>query len=197
LNDFLVGSDTYQSYRNINGIPNVSAVDSTSQSQSQTQQLQQTNKTQPVFQSYLDLRSSSIQRIDPSVSSVDSGIDRERRKLSFTLLLKQSLARTSIVIDSLLKSITPKALLSGPLLLLTSMGKKKNAQSTHQQSATADATRQYMCSLFGAPLYGKGVAFNKRITADSFPSICTNTAVNAIKSIAMLLHLALEEDAKV
>lgn len=77
------------------------------------------------------------------------------------------------------------------------MEKKSEQQSQQQQLSTAEVTREYVCSLFGAPLYGKGVAFNKSITSDSFPSACTDTAVRAIRSIAMLLHLALEEDAKV
>ena len=78
------------------------------------------------------------------------------------------------------------------------MMKKKKSEQSKQQLPTAEAMREYVCSLFGAPLYGKGVtAFNRSITADSFPSTCTDTAVHAIRSIAMLLHLALEEDAKV
>jgi hypothetical protein len=74
---------------------------------------------------------------------------------------------------------------------------KKKSEQSKQQLSTAEAAREYVCSLFGTPLYGKGVAFNKSITADSFPSTCTDTAVHAIRSIAMLLHLALEEDVKV
>ena len=121
-------------------------------------------------------------------------------------MLKQSLVHASIVADNLLQTfIVPRALLQRGLSSSSSsssssdsMMKKKKSEQCKQQLPTAEAMREYVCSLFGAPLYGKGVtAVNRSITADSFPSTCTDTAVHAIRSIAMLLHLALEEDAKV
>lgn len=108
-----------------------------------------------------------------------------------SLVLKQSLMHASIIVKNVLQTFVPRALLQQRLSSSSSSMKSK------QQLPTAEAAREYVCSLFGAPLYGKGVAFNKSLTADSFPSTCTDTAVHAIRSIAMLLHLALEEDAKV
>lgn len=108
-------------------------------------------------------------------------------------MLKQSLMHASIVVDNVLQTFVPRALLQQGL----SSSMKKKSEQSKQQLSTAEAAREYVCSLFGTPLYGKGVACNKSITADSFPSTCTDTAVHAIRSIAMLLHLALEEDVKV
>jgi len=102
----------------------------------------------------------------------------------------------SIIVDNLLQTFVPRALLQ-QRLSSSSSSSSSSSMKSKQQLPTAEAAREYVCSLFGAPLYGKGVAFNKSLTADSFPSTCTDTAVHAIRSIAMLLHLALEEDAKV